>query len=224
VSGAREPTADAREERISDLVPIAQGRVSVRVGGRVVCRVPAQVVSALRLRVGDPWSQSVSDGVRERVGLWRARRDAERLIARRAVSRAELLARLEGRGHPTDVGARVAEDLAAVGLIDDRRLAKEVIQWRLQARPAGRALLEQMLIRRGIGEDDARDASDEALADRPPGSGATDAAEKWWGARPRGEPHAAARRLAGFLLRRGFDDEEVRDAVRTISGIELDQP
>ena len=57
----------------------------------------------------------------------KARDAALRLLARRGWSRAELTERLATRGHQPELVADVLDRLAAVGLLDDRAYARELI-------------------------------------------------------------------------------------------------
>jgi regulatory protein len=150
----------------------------------------------------------------------RATADAERVLEAAARSlggapktRKALTQRLTRLGYPEEhVSAAIAR-LEQVGLIDDERLARALIESRDRSRPRGDRALLQELRRRGVAEDLAASL----LAERAGGDdgGRRDSkvgdaelhAAKAAAARIRlrgGDPRVERQRIAQALLRRGF--------------------
>ncbi|MFI4897946.1 MAG: regulatory protein RecX, partial [Phycisphaerales bacterium JB059] len=96
----------------------------------------------------------------------KARRAALRMLERRAYSRRELVDRLERRGHDREAGEEAVRALADAGIVDDRALGESVVRAELARVPAGRALLEMKLVKRGIDREMASEIVREALAER----------------------------------------------------------
>ncbi len=140
-------------------------------------------------------------------------------------SRAELAETLAQRGVPEEAAARVLDRFEEVGLIDDRLFARMWVQSRQVGRGlAGRALAAE-LRRRGVGDE----AITEALEAVTPDLEAQTARDL---ARRRalsmaGVPYAtAARRLTGFLARKGYGPgiagRVVRDVLSELRSEEVD--
>ncbi|HEX6972233.1 MAG TPA: regulatory protein RecX [Limnochordia bacterium] len=145
-----------------------------------------------------------------------ARRRAVRWLAAAARSEAEIRQRLERGGFAGDVIEQTIAWLRRLGYLDDARLAAEVVAARKRYRIQGRVGVAWDLRRRGV---------DAALVKRALGSYDVEeekalavelAARR---APPADEPlERAYRRLAGFLLRRGFSPAAVRHALRIVLG------
>jgi regulatory protein len=136
---------------------------------------------------------------------------ALRLLGVRWRSREELRRRLGQAGFPPEEIERALEDLERVGLVDDERFAREAVRDQTSRRLAGnravRAALREKGIDQVVAEEAIQAAGDEAeraheLAVRR----ATRMAALG--------PEAAARRLYGVLLRRGYGHEVAREACK----------
>lgn len=148
-----------------------------------------------------------------------ARRDAVAMLEHRALSRAELRAKLHARGHDEPACDRVLESLGAAGLVDDRALGESIVRLELRRLPAGAALLEAKLARRGIGPETAASVVREALRGRRVAEDADAVARKRVRTLPRTlPPEVARRRLLGVLSRRGFEAEDALGAVERVLG------
>lgn len=144
-----------------------------------------------------------------------AMREAGLVLAVHLLSRRERTAR-QVRGALVEAGIAdpgaiddIVETLAAKGYVDDRRYAAELIAYRKAHRPAGPALLRRVLgeagVSRGIVEDELQRAF-------PPGEerrAAEEAAARRLAGRGTGDRRRDARRLSGFLARRGFSADLV---------------
>lgn len=137
-----------------------------------------------------------------------------RLLTARARTRAELAGRLEKRGYPDDVSARVLDRLADVGLIDDADFAEQWVRSRRVNAGKGKRALAAELRTKGVDND----VIDAALADIDAGA-ERDRAEQLVSDRLRREritddDTKLARRLVGMLARRGYSQNLAFDVVK----------
>jgi regulatory protein len=137
-------------------------------------------------------------------------------LARRGRSRRELERWLLQRTHTREDVRLAIERLSALGLLDDERYARSVARSKMAAGKLSRRRIAMELARRGIEREVADRVMREAVeAEGFDECGALEAAAA---RRSRAlaslEPAVARRRLMGFLLRRGFDGDAVRDVVR----------
>jgi regulatory protein len=159
------------------------------------------------------------DGVLlERVRAAAARLDARgvalRLLQRRLRSRVELETALRRRGVPGDVVAAVVGELRRSGWIDDARFARAWIRDRLALRPCGARRLRAELRRRGVSAQVTAEALAELLPFEMEDELARTQAQTRL-ARLRGlPPEAVRRRLAGWLVRRGYPGEVIARVLR----------
>lgn len=148
----------------------------------------------------------------------RARDAALRLLAVRERTCRELTDRLAQRGFDRDVVDRVVAELASSKLVDDARFAAELVRSELRRAPAGSALLEAKLRRKGVAPDVARAATTAGLESRDARRDALEVARKHArSARPDAAPAVVERRVAAKLARRGFDPELARDVARVVA-------
>jgi regulatory protein len=139
---------------------------------------------------------------------------AEARLARAPATEAELARLLRSKGAPDDVVELLIERYRDVGLLDDRAFAQEWVQSRSGTRGLAPRRLAAELRRRGVDEVTLADAV-EAVADPDDLRDSASALAVARAATMRGLPRAtAARRLSGYLGRRGYDAETVAGAVR----------
>jgi SOS response regulatory protein OraA/RecX len=222
----REHVAEALPERgtVTGLKPMPSDpnyrRISV--DGRAVARLRADDVEALGLAIGAPWTARLAMAVRDVVARAAARREAMRLLSRRAYSQREMVDRL-ARRHERPCAEQVAAELASGGWLNDRAYADDLAAATLARKPAATGYLEERLASRGVAPEVARDAAQRATADRSD----LDAALDWLRARRRGSHRRAAasepRRLAAALSRRGFEDDTIRTALDRLGLLPLEE-
>ena len=92
---------------------------------------------------------SISEPSREE----QARALCLRLLTARSHTRAELSGQLAKRGYPDDVGARVLDRLAAVGLVDDTEFAEHWVQSRRANAGKSKRALAGELQTKGVDND-----------------------------------------------------------------------
>ena len=189
-------------------------RVSVFVDGAFRMGLSAEVALAAGLRVGGAVDEARLAELERRDLVWQAREAALRLLAVRPRSAAELARRLRMKGYGPDVGEEVIGRLRELGMIDDAAFAGTLVRDRVRLRPQGARRLASELRQKGVDDETARAAIRETMEGECTDERelARRAAQKW---RPRAdeEPERARRRLHGFLARRGFDGEVIREVV-----------
>jgi regulatory protein len=187
-------------------------RVVVELDGRTLATLPQRVVEELNLAVGQTLDDAQLGRLRQAATCDQAVNDAGAILARRALSRAELSTKLAARGFAPDVVTRALETLHGLGLINDEELGRSLLRETLAKQPAGAALLRAKLERRGL---------DPALVERllaEPGAAPTADAlpqalalvRARLGKMAHLDPEVQQRRLYALLGRRGFDEDTAR--------------
>jgi len=140
---------------------------------------------------------------------------AQRLLAYRPRSEAELEGRLGRRGIPREIVEDTISRLRSVGLTDDERFAREWTERRLRTAPRSGRMIARELTAKGVRRAEAAAAVD-GLED-------VEAAYRAASSRARVmaslSPDEAARRLTSFLLRRGFDRETIRSVLKRLGDL-----
>ena len=132
---------------------------------------------------------------------------AQRLLAYRPRSQAELRSRLSRR-FPADAVDAALRSLERAGLVDDHAFARMWTDSRVSHRPRSAALIRRELLAKGV----ARDTADDAVQDLDDAENAYRAAERYAARLPMHDPDAFTRRVWAYLRRRGFSGSAVRDA------------
>jgi regulatory protein len=191
-------------------------RATIRVGRRVVGTLSWRRIDALDLHVGQTWDPPLAARLDEAIAADKALRSARRRLNRRPLSETELRRKLAGDEHPAGAIDEVVEELSRLGMLDDARLGRALIDETLARKPAGPKLLRDKLRRRGLG----RELVDDLLAEhRDPGrdvDGAAELARRRLPALTRYDPATRRRRLWGLLARRGFEPDVIDQAVRDV--------
>jgi regulatory protein len=148
-----------------------------------------------------------------------ARDRALNLLSFRDRSRRELEQRLLRAGfEPEDVAAAI-EGLERVGLVDDERFARAVVEQEAGRRLAGRRAVASALAAKGVDREVVRSV----LADLDDPGAERERADEL--ARSRAgrlaglAPEVAFRRLSGLLARRGYPPAVCREAARAALSI-----
>lgn len=164
---------------------------------------PDDEISAARIE------ELMGDDVR-----WRAREAALRLLSYRPRTESELRLRLLRKQVPAHVADACLTELRERGLLDDSSFAEVFARDRVRFNPRGSRRVVQELRGRGVDAETAGAAvegimREEELDDLE----LARAAAKRWRPRAGEEPERARRRLTGFLARRGFAADTVRQVV-----------
>lgn len=133
------------------------------------------------------------------------------MLARRALTRAEIESRLAGRT-TEEVRAAALRRLEELGVIDDRALAVRVARDAVVRRGLGRYRIRAELLRRGVPDAVVADALEEALEGDPERVAATAALARFCGRRGAASSQQKVRAAAfRHLVGRGFPADLVRD-------------
>ena len=190
-------------------------RVNVYLDGRFALGLPA--VEAARLHVGQYLSDADIAHLQAADAEQKAYDRAVRFLSYRPRSLAEV------HRHLVEAGVEEAEIQATIerlirqGYLDDAQFARFWVENRQQFRPKGALALRQELRQKGL--DSA--TIEAAIAGLDPLAEAVAAGRARalrLAALAEDDPAAFRRKLGDFLLRRGFDFETVREAVRQLAG------
>ncbi len=198
--------------RITRLRALKSGRVAVYLDGRRAFLLTG--IEAARLRVGQSLSDEEIARLLARDLQERAHEIALRLLRYRPRSEREVADHLRRKGFDAQTVEAVLERLRRVGLVDDRAFVRFWVENRAAFRPRGRTALQAELRRKGVPPAIIQ----EVLAEASPDERALAlrlARER--ARRLRGlDPWTLRRRLAGYLLRRGFDRELVMEVLQAM--------
>lgn len=192
----------------------APERVSVFADGAFRLGAAAEVVLAAGLREGDAVDEAALAALERSDRAWQAREAALRLLAVRPRSAAELARRLRMKGFAPAETEPVLARLAELGMLDDAAFAGMLARDRVRLRPQGRRRMLGELRAKGVDEETARAAVDGVLdAEETDEAALARRAAAKFRPRPGEDAARARRRLHGYLARRGFDGDAIREAV-----------
>lgn len=186
-------------------------RVNVHVDGEFRFALAAELAYRAGLHRGDEITEArIAELEREDL-LWKARESSLNLLSFRARTASELRRRLSRKEFPEEVVEACVADLVEKGMVDDSAFAESFVRDRVKFRPRGRRRLVQELRAKGVDAETAHEAIGEVM-ERQELSELDLAREvvAKWSRRAGEDPQRARRRLYGFLVRRGFGGETVR--------------
>ena len=194
------------------------GRLNVFVDGQFVIGVGESVAADLSLRVG---REITPDKLREIAGaeeVHKATENALLLLEVRARARREIETRLKQKGYEEGVISQVLANLTRLGLLDDAQFAAQWVEAKTReggSRPVGRRRLSSELYGKGVAREQIAEAV-EKVTNADELALARAAAGKKVRTVPtdRDALQAERRKLMGFLQRRGFGWETVKQVTR----------
>ncbi|HEV2129552.1 MAG TPA: regulatory protein RecX [Longimicrobiaceae bacterium] len=189
-------------------------RVNIHVDGSFRLALAAEIAYAAALRVGDTVTEERLGELERQDQRWKAREAALVLLSFRPRTRSELRGRLLRKGFPEEVAEETVASLVEKGLVSDDAFAEVFVRDRTRLRPKGKRRLVQELRAKGVDAETAHAAVEEVW-EREEVSElelAREAAAKW-SPRAGEEPLRARRRLFGFLQRRGFSGDSIRQVM-----------
>jgi regulatory protein len=192
-------------------------RVNVYLNGQYAFALQASM--ATPLRVGQELTSEEIDRLQKRDAAEIAYDKALHFLSYRPRSRAEIAGYLKRRKAQPDTVLTVLERLEQAGLVDDTAFAQYWVENRESFRPRGSRALRYELRRKGVAE--------EVITQTVEGIDETDSAYRAARRRARQlgqlDYRAFRRRLSGFLQRRGFGYDVVKETVDRLWQ-ELDHP
>jgi regulatory protein len=186
-------------------------RSNVHLDGAFRFALAQELVFREGLRVGELLSPARIEELESEDLRWKAREAALNLLSYRPRTAAELRRRLARKEYPEPVVEACVEELLEKGLVDDGAFAESFIRDRVRFRPRGRRRLVQELRAKGVDPETAQEAIGEVM-EREETSELELAREalRKWSRRPGEDPRKAKQRLYGFLARRGFGGDTLR--------------
>jgi regulatory protein len=151
----------------------------------------------------------------ERAALARARHDLERLLRYRPRSRYEAEQRLEQKGHGAETISEVIAEAERRGWLNDETFAKLWIADRLLSKPKSARALRRELTAKGVSKETIE--RELTKVDLDEGILARELAEQRWARYADLEPLERERKLAAFLMRRGFAPPLVRATLHQLA-------
>ena len=194
---------DPKEPDLRVISTTDRGRLTVR----------NRDIDESELREGDTLSSDDWDDLTRRHQITLLRLRAIRSLSRAPASRARLTARLTEHGTLDEID-RALDELESDGILNDAAFAAQIVKERLRKQPVGRDGIAQTLKKRGIAEaiiEETMQALIDCRDQRADAEAAADMAMRGLENLP---VDTAARRLAGRLARRGFDEETIMEVVK----------
>lgn len=195
-----------------------KGRLNVFVDGHFILGVGEAVAADLGLRVG---REMTAEKLREAAGaeeVHKATEAALSLLEVRARATREIITRLKQKGYEEDVIVKVVEKLTRLELLNDAQFAAQWVEAKTRVggnRPMGKRRISQELYQKGVARDEITEAVERVTAEDELEL-ARSAAQKKLRCVPteRNALQAERQKLMGFLQRRGFGWETVKQIVR----------
>ncbi len=147
--------------------------------------------------------------------LTKARNAAYRFLTYRPRSRAEIDTKLHEKEFNEAIIEAVLADLARLGYVNDPQFAREWTRSRIRLRGFGRRRIGQELKNKGIGRDIIREVFAEVFSEETEIEIAKRVAGKKMNTMKSLDRETRRRRLAGFLERKGFSFEIIREVLRS---------
>jgi regulatory protein len=193
-------------------------RVNVHVDGEFRFALALELAYGSGLHVGDEITEEQLLKLERKDQRWKAREACLNLLSFRARTATELQRRLREKGYPDEVAEETVAELEKRGLVNDASFAESFVRDRVRLRPRGKRRLVQELRAKGVDADTAREVIGEVMEEEDVSELelAREAASKWSPRRGE-EPLRARRRLYGYLARRGFGGEVVRQVMDEVT-------
>lgn len=148
--------------------------------------------------------------------LEKAKQTALRLLALRPRTVQELRNKLEEKSYSPEVIRDIVAYCREYGYLDDARLARSWVKWRLNEKPSGKSLLIYELREKGIDESIIDTALSEEYNDRNEFELAVNAVNKRLKSYQNLDRTVAERRILAFLSRRGFSFTVAKEVTNKI--------
>jgi regulatory protein len=198
------------------------GRKNIYADGKFVAGVSAETLLKLALRTGDEIGPDQLKAILAAETTQSARNTALRFLSTRPRTEREIRSKLREKEFSDEEIALVVRDLRQAGLLDDREFARLFIRNAMTLHPAGAAVLRRKLLILGVDRTTIDDIIAEELSSQSQAESAHDLARRFIAraraARTQQSPEKLRARLSGYLARRGFPWETIRDATREALG------
>lgn len=143
----------------------------------------------------------------------RGRQYALRLLTIKDRTMAELVDRLRKKGFDEDIITGIAGEMKDLGYVDDKKYAMHFAESRAAYDKFGPYRILVELRKRGIPKDMAECAVESVFPEGREEANALELANEWVARRGSDDRERTARRLYGYLARRGFAPNVIRDTL-----------
>jgi regulatory protein len=213
--------------QITGIVPVARpaGRFAIQLDGQEVAILSLEAIERLGLAVGRP-----AAGLEQRIALEAARLHtydrALNLLAFRGRASSELARALLRKGEEKPHVDWAIARLTEQGLLDDAAFARAFTRAKVVGGKQSRRRVQQDLARKGVERTVTNDAIDTVFDEEAVDQRAIveEAARKKLRSLAGLEPAVQRRRLYGYLARRGYELDDIREALAvlapTIAGLD----
>jgi regulatory protein len=195
-------------DHIIELKPRPRDRVMVSLAGGRFFTIPA---GGAQLSVGTVLSDEAIARLDRMDQYFRGKDKAVSLISKRSRTREQVKAALEKLSIDSPVRDGILSELEDIGLIDDVRFTREYVRIKSEVRRQGPYRLRYDLKRLGVRKSIVDEVLDDSFDEHTQEVMARELAHRRAGGQPVDEK--AARRIADFLRRKGFDYEVVNHVV-----------
>lgn len=201
---------------ISAIVPAPRqpGRVVIEVDGGSYATISVEAVGRLRLVVGGS-IHGKQEQIAAEVAEGEVIRRALDMLALRARSTQELVRSLVRKGADAVLVQRVADRLTEQGLLNDSTFAESFARTKVLGARQSRRRVQQGLARKGVARAVADAAIDTVFGEEGVDQRAIvrDAAKKKLRGLAKLDPVVRKRRLYGYLARRGYEMDDIREVM-----------
>lgn len=191
-----------------------RSRYHIYVDGRLACTVHEDLLVKHRLLKGELLDERLLDELVRDEERLKAYHAALSYVAWRSRSAQEIRAHLKRKKYPPEWIEESLQKLEAQGFVDDREFARRLTNYRIRQQKKGSRWVRQELLQKGVKPEDVGGAL-ESVDEEAEYRAAAELARKRW--KPGDDPVASVRKLAQYLLRRGFPSGTVRRVVREVS-------
>jgi regulatory protein len=204
--------------------PKRPGRFALQVDGKADATLSLEAIERLGLGVGSIIDETAEAAVRREAALLATYDRALDLLALRARSAVELRRMLLRKQEPRDLVETAIERLLRAGFLDDASFARQFARSRALGAGLSRRRLQQELALRGVARDVASAALNEVFTEEPIDevAGLERVARKKLALLAKLDAPTRRRRLSAFLVRRGYDFDDVNRIVDTLVGREAE--
>jgi regulatory protein len=196
------------------------GRKNIYADGKFVAGVSTETLLKLALRPGDEIGPEQLKAIQAAESAQSARNTALRFLSARPRTEREIRSRLREKEFSDQEISSVIDDLRQSGLLDDRQFARLFVRNAMTLHPAGAPVLRRKLLLLGVDRKTTDEIIAEELSGESQAATARDLARRFV-ARARSartEDQKLRARLSGYLARRGFPWDTIRDATREALG------
>jgi regulatory protein len=190
-----------------------KNRVSIFLNDEFAFGLDSEVAAKFDLKEGDVLNQQTITDLILKEENKKAKEKAYRYLAGRAHSEKELRTKLLHKGFSPAVVDQVISDLKAQHYVDDEAFALSYVHSRLVNKSVGEILLRRELWQKGIHEQIIEKALKEAYAEKSQLEVARELLVKRLSRYKELNDWQKKKRLADFLLRRGFEWELVKEVI-----------